>query len=259
MDRKARRAKPGVETEMVEARERPLSLTYRRPADPSEREKLSHALDSFGDDPAADRREMAAAFGLGFIALVFIAPVGLLAGWIVGFWTGLQVGDGTAWLVAGFLWLAAWGLSGAVRVARRRSHAAAMRQALHKDLDDATVFEENWRLVEALAFQEAEKLPLLYLARADDGRILALDEARLAAAQSGAVGTLGPPADALLVRAPASRLIIDEGYSGPPLAIGFIHPLRLMPDQRPAHGAEVDRPWDTLVSWLGNEPFRPQG
>ena len=104
---------------MVETRERPLSLSYRRPADRSERAVLERAMDGLHHDPQADLAEIGSGLGLGFISLLFIGPVALLLAWLLQFGTGVTFGTDQTWLMAALVWLAAWGGLSAWRVVAR--------------------------------------------------------------------------------------------------------------------------------------------
>ncbi|PTM61533.1 hypothetical protein [Phreatobacter oligotrophus] len=237
---------------MVETRERPLSLSYRRPSDRSERRVLQEVLDGLHHDPQSDLAEVGSGFGLGLISLLFIGPVALLVAWLLQFATGVTFGSDQAWLAAAALWLAGWSGMSAVKVAARRGRASALRRAITADIAEGDVQEESWRFVEAIGFQEAEKMPLLYLVQADNGRIVAFEETRLTGRerQPGEGFSSAAPADAVLVRGIRSGVLISENYSGPTLPLVDVQPLALPRDERPPHGSVVDRPWGAVGPWL---------
>jgi hypothetical protein len=237
---------------MVETRERPLSLSYRRPADRSEKNVLREVLDGLRHDPQSDLAEVGSGFGLGLISLLFIGPVALLAAWALQFATGMTFGTDQTWLLAALLWLGGWGGMSALRVAARRGRTAALRRALVADLAEGDVQEESWRFVEAVGFQEAETMPLLYLLRADNGSVVAFEETRLTGRERGAAEPVvsAAPSDAVLVRGVRSGILISENYSGPALPLLDVHPLKLAREDRPAHGGLVERPWAAIGPWL---------
>lgn len=237
---------------MVETRERPLSLSYRRPADRSEKNVLQQALDGLHHDPQSDLAEVGSGFGLGLISLLFIGPVALLAAWGLQFATGMTFGTDQTWLLAALLWLGAWGGMSALRVVARRGRTTALRRALSADLAEGDVQEESWRFVEAVGFQEAETMPLLYVLRADNGSVVAFEETRLTGRERGAGEAFvsAAPSDAVLVRGARSGILISENYSGPALPLLDVHPLRLTREDRPAHGSVVERPWAGVGPWL---------
>ena len=131
-----------------------------------------------------------------------------------------------------------------------------LRRALMTDIAQGEVQEESWRFVEAIGFQEAEKLPLLYLLHADNDATVAFDETSLIGRERAASEAVfsSAPSDAVLVRGPRSGMLISENYSGPSLPLLDIHPLRLPKDDRPAHGSPVDRPWMSITPWLTGKP-----
>lgn len=237
---------------MVETRERPLSLSYRRPADRSERAVLERAMDGLHHDPQADLAEIGSGLGLGFISLLFIGPVALLLAWLLQFGTGVTFGTDQTWLMAALVWLAAWGGLSAWRVVARRSRASALRRALTADIAEGDVQEESWRFVEAVGFQEAERMPLLYALHADNGAVVAFEETRLIGRErtAGEAFVSSAPSDAVLVRGVRSGVLISENYSGPSLPLLDVHPLKLPREERPDHGAQVDRPWMAIMPWL---------
>lgn len=237
---------------MVETRERPLSLSYRRPADRSERAVLEQAVDGLRHDPQSDLAEIGSGVGLGFISLMFIGPVALLVAWILQFATGVTFGSDQAWLAAALLWLAGWGGLSALRVVARRSRASALRRALAADIAEGDVQEESWRFVEAVGFQEAERMPLLYALHADNGAVVAFEETRLIGRErtAGEAFVSSAPSDAVLVRGVRSGVLISENYSGPSLPLLDIHPLKLPREERPSHGTQIDRPWMAVTPWL---------
>lgn len=237
---------------MVETRERPLSLSYRRPADRSERNVLQQVLDGLRHDPQSDLAEVGSGFGLGVVSLLFIGPVALLLAWALQFATGVSFGSDQTWLLAALLWLGGWGGMSAVRVAARRGRTTALRRALSADIAEGDVQEESWRFVEAVGFQEAETLPLLYLLRADNGSVVAFEETRLTGRERGAGEAVvsAAPSDAVLVRGARSGILISENYSGPALPLLDVQPLKLARDDRPLHGQVVDRPWAGVGPWM---------
>lgn len=237
---------------MVEARERPLSLSYRRPADTVERAVLESALDQLRLQPQADLAEVGSGVGLGLVSLIFIGPLVLLAAWGLQFMTGLSFGTDRTWLIAALLWITAWGGTGLVRVFAKRARMNAARRALAADIASEEVIEESWRFVEAIGYQEAERLPLLYILHADNGGAVAFDETKLIGRERvpGEAVFSAAPSDAVLVRGAKSGLLVSENYSGPTLPILEIHPLGLPRDERPAHGAPLKRPWGAIGPWL---------
>ena len=242
---------------MVETRERPLSLFYRRPADRSEQAVLEQAVEALHHDAQSDLVEVGSGVGLGAITLLFIGPVALLVAWLLQFATGVSFGTDRTWLVAALLWLGAWGGMSAWRVVARRGRMTTLRRALLADIAAGEVQEESWRFVEAVGFQEAEKLPLLYLLHADNDAVVAFEETRLVGRERAAHEAVfsSAPSDAVLVRGPRSGVLISENYSGPSLPLLDIHPLRLPKDDRPAHGSPVSRPWMAVTAWLTGKPL----
>lgn len=242
----------GSDGPMVETRERPLSLSYRRPADRTELAVLQQALETLHHDPQSDLAEVGSGLGLGAVTLLFIGPVALIIAWTLQFATGLSFGTDRTWLIAAALWLGGWGAMSAWRVAARRGRMSSLRRALMADIAEGLVQEESWRFVEALGFQEAEKLPLLYLVHADNGATVAFEETQLIGRERAPQEAVfsSAPSDAVLVRGPRSGVLVSENYSGPPLPLLDIHPLRLAREERPLHGAVVDRPWMAVTPWL---------
>ncbi len=242
----------GHRQSMVETRERPLSLSYRRPADRSERVVLEQALEGLHNDSQSDLAEVGSGLGLGAMTLLFIGPIALLVAWTLQFATGIVFGTDRTWLVAALFWMAGWGAMSAWRVAARRGRMTSLRRALMADIAEGEVQEESWRFVEAVGFQEAEKLPLLYLLHADNGATVAFEETRLIGRERapGEAMFSSAPSDAVLVRGPRSGLLVSENYSGPSLPLLDIHPLKLAREERPAHGSPVDRPWMAVTPWL---------
>jgi hypothetical protein len=237
---------------MVEARERPLSLSYRRPADTAERAALEGAFDELQLQPKADLAEVGSGVGLGVLSLIFIGPLVLLLAWGLEVATGLSFGTDRSWAVAALFWLFAWGGMGLIRVVSKRARMSAAKRALAADIASEEVIEESWRFVEAVGFQEAERLPLLYVLHADNGAAVAFEETKLLGrerAPNEAVFSAAP-SDAVLVRGAKSGLLVSENYSGPPLPILEIHHLALPREERPAHGTPIDRPWGSIAAWL---------
>jgi hypothetical protein len=241
-----------VNTRMVDTRDRPLSLSYRRPADRQELRVLDEARSGLTHDTQGDLAEVASGLSYGFATLLVVGPAALLIAWLLQALSGLSFGTERMWFTAAGLWLTAWGGLGALRVAARRTRVSMMRRALDEDISAHEVVEESWRFVEAVAFQEAEKMPLLYLVHADNGGVVAFEEEHLMGrARSPGEGLVSlAPSDAVLVRGPKSGLLISENYSGPPLPLLDINPLTLPRDERPAHGSVVDRPWKGVQAWL---------
>ncbi|WP_296571442.1 hypothetical protein [Phreatobacter sp.] len=241
---------------MVETRERPLSLSYRRPADRSEKNVLRGVLDGLRHDPQSDLAEVGSGFGLGLISLLFIGPVALLAAWGLQFVTGMSFGTDQTWLLAALFWLGGWGGMSALRVVARRGRTTALRRALLADIAEGDVQEESWRFVEAIGFQEAETMPLVYLVLADNGSVVAFEETRLTGRERGpGEGFVSvAPSDAVLVRGARSGVLISENYSGPALPLLDVHPLKLAREDRPAHGSLVDRPWLAAAASMSGRP-----
>ncbi|WP_439573709.1 hypothetical protein [Phreatobacter sp.] len=237
---------------MVETRERPLSLSYRRPADRSERAVLEDALGSIAINPRSDLAEVFSGVALGGITLLVIGPVALLIAWTLQYLTGMSFGTSNMWLATAGCWLAGWGVLSGLKVAARRNRLASLRRALAADLASGEVQEESWRFVEAVGFQEAEKLPLIYMLHADNGATVAFEETRLLGRERGPNEAFQScaPSDAVLVRGARSAVLISENYSGPALPLLDIHPLRLPREERPTHGTPVDRPWMAVGPWL---------
>lgn len=237
---------------MVETRERPLSLSYRRPAGRSERAALEQALDGLRLDPQADLAEVGSGVGLGVITLLVVGPVALIVAWLLQLTTGLSFGTDRTWLLAGLLWLAGWGGMSLLRVAARRGRASALRRALVADIADGVVQEESWRFVEAIGFQEAEKMPLLYAVHADNGDVVVFEEVQLIGRERlpGEAVFSAAPSDAVLARGPRSGVLVSENYSGPALPLLDVQPLKLAREDRPPHGAVIERPWEAIASWL---------
>lgn len=242
---------------MVETRERPLSLSYRRPADRSERAVLEQALDGLHHDAQSDLAEVGSGLGLGVISLLFIGPVALIVAWALQFGTGVTFGTDRTWMMAALLWLAAWSGMSLWRVVARRSRASALRRALAADIAEGDIQEESWRFVEAVGYQEAERMPLLYILHADNGAVVAFEETRLLGRERTPTEPFfsTAPSDAVLVRGVRSGVLVSENYSGPSLPLLDIHPLRLPREERPDHGAPVERPWMAVTPWLaGRSP-----
>ena len=237
---------------MVEARERPLSLSYRRPADTVERAVLESALAELRLQPQADLAEVGSGVGLGLVSLIFIGPLVLLVAWGLQFATGLSFGTDRTWALAALFWVAAWGGTGFVRVFAKRARMNAARRALAADIASEEVIEESWRFVEAIGYQEAERLPLLYVLHADNGGAVAFEETQLIGRERvpGEAVFSAAPSDAVLVRGAKSGLLVSENYSGPTLPILEIHQLALPREERPAHGTPIERPWTAIGPWL---------
>ncbi|QCK86810.1 hypothetical protein E8L99_14130 [Phreatobacter aquaticus] len=237
---------------MVETRDRPLSLSYRRPADRQETRVLEDARGELHHDTNGDLAEVASGLSYGFATLLVVGPLALLIAWLLQFATGMSFGSERVWFTAAGLWLTAWGGLGAIRVAARRTRVSMLRRALDDDIEAREVVEESWRFVEAIGFQEAEKMPLLYMVHADNGGVVAFEERHLLGRERspGESAISLAPSDAVLVRGPRSGLLISENYSGPPLPLLDVHTLTRPRDERPAHGSVIDRPWKGVHAWL---------
>jgi hypothetical protein len=206
---------------MIMTKTRPLSLAYRRPASESERASLQSHRDALEPNRQADRAEVLAGFGLGAVTLLVVGPLVLLAIWALEFATGLAFATPTSLTTAAVLWLLGWGLTGVRRVMSARATLRQQRRDLDDDLREGYVVEESWRFVEAIAWQEAEKLPLHYVLTADDGTRVAFEEERLMgrARQGGEPVASAAPSDAVIVRGLHSGGVLSESYSGPVLPI----------------------------------------
>ena len=165
---------------------------------------------------------------------------------------GVKLGSDAAWAMAAAGWVLLWTLRGFWQVASiRRRHSGAY-DALDEDVENNEVTEESWRFIEAMGFQEAETLPILYALRADDGSVVMLDEDMLNPAirrEMRKNGSLAP-ADAVLVRAPRSQLLISENYSGPCVPMTALHRLTVPRNKRPVHGSVLPIGWSEVVREL---------
>lgn len=206
---------------MIMTKTRPLSLAYRRPASESERAALEALREALEPDHAAERAEVLAGFGLGAVTLLVVGPVVLLAIWALEFLTNLPFATTTSLTAGAVLWLIGWGGTGARRVMSARASLRQLQRDLDDDLREGYVVEESWRFVEAIAWQEAEKLPLHYVLTADDGTRVAFEEERLMgrARQGGEPVASAAPSDAVIVRGLHSGHVLSESYSGPVLPI----------------------------------------
>ncbi len=142
------------------------------------------------------------------------------------------------------------------KVATRRGRASALRRAITADIAEGDVQEESWRFVEAIGFQEAEKMPLLYVVQADNGRIVAFEETRLTAASASlATASARPPGRCRAGAGyPLGRAHQRELFR-PTLPLVDVQPLALAREERPQHGSVVDRPWAAIGAWLsGAQP-----
>jgi hypothetical protein len=223
---------------MVETRERPLSLSYRRPADRSEKNVLRQVLDGLRHDPQSDLAEVGSGFGLGLISLLFIGPVALLAAWALQFATGMTFGTDQTWLLAALLWLGGWGGMSALRVAARRGRTTALRRALvGRSSPRATCRRRAGASSRPSASRRRRPCPSSTCsapttARSSPSRRRA-DRPR---ARRRRARRLAAPSDAVLVRGSRSGILISENYSGPALPLLDVQPLKLAREDRPAHG-----------------------
>lgn len=231
----------------LDTRSRPLSFSYQRAADDREGLRLVQARQDFERDPRAELTEIGSAFVIGLASLVFVAPVVFLISWGLATALGTHLASDTVWIVGLALWLALWTGTGVVRVMIGRRKMARAAQALDSDIENSLAQEENWRFLEAVGFQEAETLPILYVLRADDNAVVVLEEdmvRRHVTDRSRGRGHYAP-ADALLVRGAKSGLLLSEGYSGPSLPLNGLYALRTGP--RPEHGSLLDLTWGEVM------------
>lgn len=236
----------------IETRARPLSFTYRREADPSELAIISRAREAHSRDMKGEIGEIGSHLVIGAASLILVGPLVFLLVLLTEWAFNMRLVSDTGGAIAAIGWVLLWTLRGFWQVASiRRRHTGAF-VALDEDVEGNEVTEESWRFIEAIGFQEAETLPVLYAMRADDGSVVMLDEDSLNPAirrdmrQNGSLA----PADAVLVRAPRSHLLISENYSGPCVPLNTIHRLTVPHNKRPAHGSVLPIGWSEVVREL---------
>lgn len=129
------------------------------------------------------------------------------------------------------------------------------RAALVADLERGVVVEELYRFVAVKRFQEPEHGGLIYFLRTDDHKTLVLYDH-----ESQDLGVNGkdpqassflPRSELIMVRAPATRLVIDKRFGGNVMEVGAPAELGAPPREWPESEDICDIPWDDLERRLG--------
>jgi hypothetical protein len=143
---------------------------------------------------------------------------------------------------------------------RAFKHRPDLRKLLQADLDHGDVVEESYRLTGAKRFQEPEHGGLLYFLHTADDRVLVIYDA-----ESRDLGVRGknpltsgfrPRTQLSMVRAPMSRVLLSESFTGEPLDAGEPIELAAPPKDWPESGAYCDIAWMALEQRLGSSPDR---
>jgi hypothetical protein len=129
------------------------------------------------------------------------------------------------------------------------------RPFLRTDIEAGRVVEEHYVFTAAKRFQEPEHGGLFYFLRTAEGKVLTLvdpESQDLGASNEDPMkSSFAPRSKLVIVRAPASGVVISKDFSGTLLDAGAPVELSLHPRHWPESESYCSIPWDELESRLG--------
>jgi hypothetical protein len=233
----------------------------RRTMSEGEREQLRQILKM---SPSGASRWMKGAVnalvGWAVLMMVFVVAWKFIA-WVARATFHVQIG----WDSPVALWIAGSGILACALYAVVESVRWVLkwpdsRREVRDDLEGGLVIEESYEFTAARRFQEPEHGGLFYFLRTTDDKVFVLyDE------ESQALGARGenpltspfrPCRELLLVRAPKTRFVIGQQFSGAVLDAGDPHELSIGPDAWPESEEFCKVRWDALDSRFGGKRKR---
>lgn len=130
------------------------------------------------------------------------------------------------------------------------------RPLIEADLAAGLAMEEHYRFDANKRFQEPEHGGLLYFLRTTEGKVLTLFDGM--SQDLGVQGenpfnsSFAPRHELLLVRAPATRYVMNQQFSGELLPQTDALPLNIAPELWPEPDEFCETPWDELENRLSN-------
>jgi hypothetical protein len=130
------------------------------------------------------------------------------------------------------------------------------RPLVSADLAGEVVLEEHLEFADVKRFQEAEHGGLMYFFKTTDDRVFVLydhESQDLGVDGQDPLGSPFRPCSRLaLVRAPSTRYVLSQSFSGAELAVQNTIEIVVPPKQWPESEEFCDIPWDELESRLGS-------
>lgn len=129
------------------------------------------------------------------------------------------------------------------------------RAALRADLDRLVVSDEVYRFVDVRRFQEPEHGGLIYFLHTDDDQVLVLYDSE--SASLGAAGddplssSFRPSTELTMVRAPATRFVLDTRFSGSAMTLSAPIELAAPLEEWPEEDEFYSISWGDLEARLG--------
>lgn len=232
------------------------SKKIQRPASKAELEHLQKLLKGSATTAGRWRQGIENALVLWAVSLMGVVLIWLACAWLARKTLGLEIGmrsPAALWILG--ISLPLCGLYAAVSSFRWISSSKDRRPQLASDIEKAEVVEEHYHFVEAKRFQEQEHGGLMYFLRTANDKVLTLFDY-----ESQELGVDGkdplqsqfqPKSELVMVRTPATGLVIGQKFSGEVLNVGEPIVLELAPDRWPESEAYCSIPWLKLESKLG--------
>jgi hypothetical protein len=131
------------------------------------------------------------------------------------------------------------------------------REELRTDLSGGRVVEESYRFTEAKRFQEPEHGGLVYFLRTENDRVLVLydpESANLGAAGEDPLSSpFRPSTELTMVRAPATRFVLDKRFNGSAMELSAPIALAVQPEEWPEQDEFCAISWNDLEARLGKK------
>jgi hypothetical protein len=183
--------------------------------------------------------------------MIAVIVVWLVIAWIAGKVADLNIG----WQSPAAVWIlgisvpivAAWS---AITSWRWFKRVPDPRAAISRDMRDGTVIEERYHFTAAKCFQEPEHGGLIYFLLDDTERpyvVYDYESQDLGVqGESPRSSSLVPRSELLVVRAPSTRLVLRQEFSGPPIDAGEPRELVVGPEKWPEDGEYCKLKWADL-------------
>ena len=231
-------------------------ISATRAATESERAILARML---AEQPTTGRRWREAvgnALVLWAASLLMLVIVWSTVAWVMRKTSGVDIGWRSLWalptLGVAAMACAAYSAWSSLRWIRSRKD---LRSALQADIGGGVVLEEHYSFVEARRFREPEHGGLMYFLHDRQDQVLVLFDH-----ESQCLGLQGrdpldsdfaPRTELVMVRAPASGVVVDKRFSGDVLSAGEPRELAVRPAEWPQPERCCAIPWNELDTRLG--------
>jgi hypothetical protein len=227
----------------------------QRPMSEQEREILTQHLNSAPTTATRWLRGSQNALVLWAVLMFLFAFVWTLFAWVVRATLRAEIG----WSSEAGIWIGGLGASACAVYAVASSvrwvqEWRDVREDYHADLKRAEVVEEFYEFTAAKRFQEPEHGGLIYFLRTPDEKVFVLFDCESqdlgARVEDPLTSKFQPRTELLIVRAPKTRIVLSQRFSGIPLDAGDPKELSLPPQSWPESETYCKFRWDELESRL---------